>query len=885
MTTTKTTCPYCGVGCGVLATQHPDGTVTVKGDPDHPANYGRLCSKGSALGETVELDNRLLYPEIDGERATWDAALDTVGAGFKKIIDEHGPDAVAFYASGQMLTEDYYIANKLMKGYIGTANIDTNSRLCMSSAVAAHKRAFGADTVPQCYEDLEACDLLVLVGSNLAWCHPVLYQRIKAAKAKRSSMKIMVVDPRRTDTCEIADLHLPIAPGSDTWLFNGLLVHLAEHGCLDEGYLSNYTQGVGEALQAAEASAASAEVTAKQCDVELAKVQQFFQWFAGTRRVVTGFSMGVNQSSAGTDKCNAIINVHLATGRIGREGAGPFSITGQPNAMGGREAGGLANMLAAHMDFDESAQDRVRRFWRSPTMASAPGLKAVDLFRAIDKGEVKAVWIMATNPVVSVPDANRVRRALRKCELVVVSDCTQTDTTDCAKVILPAHGWAEKDGTVTNTERRISRQRGYLEAPGEAKPDWWAIQEVARRMGYEDGFAYAGPYEIFDEHARLSGFENGGSRDFDITGLTGLDKDGYDAMPPRQWPLPARDAEPRQRFFAEGGFYHADGRARLVPIKPRSPAEARSNEFPFVLNTGRIRDQWHTMSRTATAARLNAHIAEPFAHIHSGDAAVWKIPNGGLVRVKSRWGEVLVRAVATDQQRPGEVFVPMHWSDQHAAKARVDAVVNPAVDPVSGEPEFKHTPINIGAVTMAWHGFLISREPLPNRPDADYWVRIKGKQFYRYELAGAAWHSDVQAWAQPMLGEDGERLEFSDPNARRYHAAILRDGRVQACLFIGPTVSLPARQWLSSLFDKDSLDLKERRALLSGMPPVGQEDQGETVCACFGVGANVIKKHIRAGCGTPAEVTKACKAGGNCGSCVGEIGRMIEAEKAARKSA
>ena len=459
----RTTCPYCGVGCGVLATVAENGEVRVSGDPQHPANLGRLCSKGAALAETLDSAGRLLHPVVDGAQVSWETALDCVADGFNRVIAEHGPDAVAFYVSGQLLTEDYYVANKLMKGFIGSANIDTNSRLCMSTAVAAHKRAFGADAVPVCYEDIEIADLVVIVGSNYAWAHPVLYQRLAAAKKSRPDMRVVVVDPRRTATCDIADLHLAIAPGSDAYLFNGLLHHLRREDALDLAYVEAHVEGFAAAFEAARA-VNSIPAVAQVCGVAETDIGEFFRLFARTGPCVTIFSQGINQSSSGVDKASAIINAHLATGRIGRPGMGPFSVTGQPNAMGGREVGGLANQLAAHMDFaDPTSIDLVARFWDAPHIAQAPGLKAVDMFRAIADGRIKAVWIMGTNPVVSMPDADRVRAALMGCELVVVSDCVQqTDTTACADILLPAAGWGEKDGAVTNSERRISRQRPFL---------------------------------------------------------------------------------------------------------------------------------------------------------------------------------------------------------------------------------------------------------------------------------------------------------------------------------------------------------------------------------------------------------------------------------------
>ena len=517
-----------------------------------------------------------------------------------------------------MLTEDYYVANKLMKGFIGSANIDTNSRLCMASSVAGHRRAFGGDVVPGNYEDLELADLVVLVGSNLAWCHPVLYQRLVRAKSERGT-RIVVIDPRRTATCDAADLHLAIRPGSDVLLFNGLLAHLGRAGAMDQDFIATHTNDFAQAFLSAGDDACDMDAVASGCGLTLGEIQEFYGLFANTPATVTVYSQGVNQSSRGTDKVNAIVNCHLATGRIGRPGMGPFSITGQPNAMGGREVGGLANQLAAHMGFTPDAIDRVGRFWQAPRMAEREGLKAVDLFQAIEAGKIKALWVMATNPAVSLPDADRVNRALASCPFVVVSDCTRdTDTTAYADVLLPATGWGEKDGTVTNSERRISRQRGFLPHPGEAKPDWWIISQVAARMGWADAFAYQSPADIFAEHAALSAFENDGSRAFDIGALADAD---YDTLPPTQWPAKASPANGTARLFAEGGFPTSDTRARFVAVQAEGPATSTSAEYPFILNTGRIRDQWHTMTRTGLVPRLSSHIAEPFVAINPTDAA------------------------------------------------------------------------------------------------------------------------------------------------------------------------------------------------------------------------------------------------------------------------
>jgi len=873
----RTTCPYCGVGCGVLATVAKNGAVKISGDPQHPANLGRLCSKGAALAETLGSAGRLLHPIVDGQRATWDDALDRVAKGFKKIIDEHGPDAVAFYVSGQLLTEDYYVANKLMKGFIGSANIDTNSRLCMSTAVAAHKRAFGADAVPVCYEDVEAADLVVIVGSNYAWAHPVLYQRLAAAKKSRPDMRVVVVDPRRTATCDIADLHLSIAPGSDAYLFNGLLHHLRREDALDLAYVEEHVEGFAAAFEAARAVSSIPKV-AQVCVVAETEVSEFFRLFARAERCVTIFSQGVNQSSSGVDKANAIINVHLATGRIGRPGMGPFSVTGQPNAMGGREVGGLANQLAAHLDFSDAASvDLVARFWGAPNIAHAPGLKAVDMFQAIAEGKIKAVWIMGTNPVVSLPDADRVRAALQACELVVVSDCVEhTDTTACADILLPASGWGEKDGAVTNSERRISRQRTFLPTPGEAKPDWWIITQVAQHMGFAGAFAYTKPAQIFREHARLSGFENEDQRAFNIGALSGLDDVRYDALQPLQWPVNAQSPKGTQRLFGDGKFHTSSGKARMVAVVPRLPAVATDTDFSLVLNTGRIRDQWHTMTRTGKVPRLNAHVFEPFVQVHAADAQMHQLQDGGLARLTSRHGSMLARIQVSEDQRPGSVFVPMHWSDTFARSARVDALVAPITDPISGQPESKHTPVRVEPYLAAWQGFVLSRSHLDFK-DAGYCACSQGAGYWRHEIAGEQLPEDWRAWVQTALPDSAEWVEYRDAAMGRYRAACLQDGRLQAVFFIAADQRLPQREWLASLFSQARLEPADLAGLLSARPPQGAvADTGRIVCACHSVGEKTILNAIHTqGLDSVEAVGKCLKAGTGCGSCVPEIRRLL----------
>ncbi|MBI3771732.1 MAG: molybdopterin-dependent oxidoreductase [Gammaproteobacteria bacterium] len=875
--TTVTTCPYCGVGCGVLATVTDNG-IEVKGDPAHPANLGRLCSKGSALGQTLSLDERLLSPMINGVVSSWDDALNVVAAGFRKIVKEHGPDAVAMYVSGQLLTEDYYVANKLMKGYIGTANIDTNSRLCMSSSVAGHKRAFGSDTVPCSYEDLERAKLIVLVGSNTAWCHPVLFQRIVQAKKQNSDLQIIVIDPRKTATCDIADLHLPLKPGSDAILFNGLLTYLDKVGEVNELYVNNYTEGHQAALAVAQSTAPTIEVVAQQCGLPVEDVAEFYRLFARTERAITVYSQGINQSSSGTDKVNAIINCHLLTGRIGRVGMGPFSFTGQPNAMGGREVGGLANMLAAHMEIDNPAHRQiVQEFWQSPVIVDHQGLKAVEMFNAIDEGRIKAVWVIATNPVVSLPDADRVRAALQKCELVVVSDVMRhTDTTEHAHVLLPALAWGEKDGTVTNSERRISRQRSFLSAPGEAKADWWIISEVAKRMGFGAAFDYASAAQIFREYAALSGYHNDGKRDFDIAELADLNEREYTGLKPIQWPI--KNGKGTARMFTNGKFFTPSGKARFIAVEPRPPQNGTSEDFPLILNTGRVRDHWHTMTRTGKAPRLSEHTAEPYVEMHPLDGNESAVKDGALAKVFSRWGEVIVRVRLDDAQQRGSVFVPMHWNDQFASQARVDAVVNPVVDPISGQPELKQTPVRVQPYQAAWHGFLLSRRRLDIK-GASYWARATGDGFYRYEFAGDQATEHWPSWARSILcasDHDVNWVEYHDAKRHQYRGVRMVGNRVESCIFIAPSYELPSRSWLAGLFAKETLVEDERKGLLLGKPPTGQVDTGRIVCACFSVGINTITSAIRDQRLTSVEaIGKALKAGTNCGSCVPELKTLL----------
>jgi len=885
----RTTCPYCGVGCGLRVAA--EGAIS--GDPDHPANHGRLCSKGAALGETLASDGRLLCPQIGGRNASWDEALDLVAATFRQTIAEYGPSAVALYVSGQFLSEDYYVANKLMKGFIGSANIDTNSRLCMASSVAGHVRAFGEDIVPGCYDDIEAADLVVLVGSNTAWCHPVLYQRLAVAREKRGT-RVVVIDPRRTPTCDLADLHLAIRPGSDVALFAGLLCHLAERGACDEVWTRELTIDFAEALAAARASAPSRDRVAEIADVPAAELARFYDWFADTARVMTLYSQGINQSSAGTDKVNAIINCHLASGRIGRAGMGPFSLTGQPNAMGGREVGGLANQLAAHMSFTDAADvDRVRRFWNAPRMAERPGLKAIDLFDALLERKLKALWILGTNPAVSMPRSERVRAALGACPFVVVSDCWPTDTTRFADVVLPAAAWGEKDGTVTNSERCISRQRAFRSPPGEARPDWWMLTEVARRMGWAAAFAYRKPAEIFREHAALSAFENAGAkrRLFDVGVLADIGDDEYETLAPVYWPLPRRSLEPwsvAKRLFGDGyGFATADGRARFVPTPYRPPAITPDDQWPLLLNTGRVRDQWHTMTRTGRLPRLMAHEREPVLDMHPADAARLRLDDGGLARIESRHGTTVLPVRLSSDLRPGEVFAPIHWTDRFTSAGPIDALVGAASDPVSGQPELKATPVRAAPVTPHWYGLLLrGSEQVPLGPY--YWARLPLARGHAFTLVGFEpfpRDSGSKFWISALLDAPlaAELVIYADPARGTFRYASVVGRRLESCLFIAAkAAALPSREALAALLGT-RLDPQRRALVLAGgAVDDPQSEAGKTICVCFGVGLHtlygaIVQRRLT----SVAEIGAFLRAGTNCGSCIPEL-KAILSEVGAR---
>ncbi|MBT2787160.1 MULTISPECIES: nitrate reductase [unclassified Halomonas] len=891
MTQAKTTCPYCGVGCGVTATVEAGTLSAVEGDREHPANFGRLCVKGSALHETLGEQGRLTHPRVDGVEVSWGTALSATADRLNDLRAEHGNHCVAAYLSGQLLTEDYYVANKLFKGFLGTPHLDTNSRLCMASAVVGYKRAFGADAVPCNYEDLEEAELVVLVGSNLAWNHPVLYQRIKVAKERNPLMRLVVIDPRVTDSCEIADLYLGIKPGTDAYLFNGLLTWMAKRRKLDTLYLERHTEGFDEALEAAQQTTGSVAEVAAACDVDPERLETFYYWFASQLHVVTLYSQGVNQSASGTDKCNAIINCHLAGGKIGLPGAGPFSITGQPNAMGGREVGGLANQLAAHMDYHTpGALDLVSRFWATdsltPSLPEEPGYKAVELFEAIERGEIKALWVMATNPAISLPDAARVRAALEKCPLVIVSECAaHTDLLPYADIVLPASGWSEKDGTVTNSERRISRQRGMLPPPGEARHDWWIMCEVAKRLGFSEAFDYTHPWEIFDEHARLSGFENNGSTDspkrlFDISGLVGLGRDGYDALAPIQWPVTKAAPHGTARLFEDGEFATANGRAKLLAIHPQGPEKSLCAAYPLRLNTGRIRDQWHTMTRTARSPRLMNHRAEPFMDVHPDDAHSAGVTDQGLAVLTAAKGEFRARVRVSNAQRRGEIFVPIHWTDCFTQQARSSSLIDSIIDPLSGQPESKHGAVALAPLATDWQATLLVAEGVTESTPwctSAYWTRIPMRGCQRWQLAHTQSVNDWLAQLKTWLPGDVSVVS-QDPTNGRLRAACVKNDQLRWWLMVGPPKELPGLAWLEARFNDLVLSDSHRRRLLAGCDD-GAADTGPVVCSCHQVGQTTIVNAIREGDTSVEALGARLACGTQCGSCIPELKSLIEEER------
>jgi assimilatory nitrate reductase catalytic subunit len=861
-----------------------DGDIRITGDDDHPANHGRLCVKGSTLADTLPGTGRLLQPQYCGTPLSWDNALDRVAETIQRVLRESGPEAIACYLSGQLLTEDYYVANKLMKGFIGSANVDTNSRLCMASAVAAHRRAFGADLVPCSYTDLEEAKLVVMVGSNAAWTHPVVYQRIAESRRNCPQKRIVVIDPRATATCDIADLHLPIAPGSDAFLFAGLLQWLVKHKAVDNAYIEAHCEGFDATL----ASSGQCDLATVAAHTQLAPdvLVQFYQWFAETDQTVTVFSQGVNQSASGTDKCNAIINCHLATGRIGKPGSGPFSITGQPNAMGGREVGGLANQLAAHMDFTSEDIDRVQRFWDAPAMALAPGLKAVDMFEAAATGKIRVLWIMATNPAVSLPNSARVREALANCEFVIVSDCVaDTDTTALADLLLPAMAWGEKDGTVTNSERCISRQRRFFSAPGEARPDWWMVTQVAHRLGFGRQFSYTSAADIFVEHAALSAFENNGIRDFDIGPLAQLTAAEYADLAPVCWPISPKSSRPQ--LLADGIFFTPSGKARFVALTPQAARSDYWHADALLLNSGRLRDQWHSMTRTGGVPKLMRHRDFFSIGINPGDALQRGLQAGDLVELSNPLGAVRGVLQADPELPPGQLFAPIHWSDQFSGQAVISQIFAAITDPVSGQPQSKFAWVSLTPIATSGWAFVLTREPL-DIGEAAYWSRITVTGGYLTLLAIEQNKTLLDSLTTLLQRSDLGLISYEDKTMQDFRCLgvaqavpdkstdgtkVYREASLEYAIYAHAQNSqLPQRDWLASLFSKE---LPLPASAILAARESSDEDAGQLICTCWEVAEGQINKAIAGGACSVEMLGQRLRCGTECGSCVPELKRLL----------
>ena len=692
----RTLCPYCGVGCGLLV-QVEDGAVKrVKGDPDHPSSLGDVCAKAVHLPPALRTADRLLYPQLRTRRdaaparVPWELAVRFVADQIREIVARHGPDAFAFYGSGQLLTEEYYVASKLAKGVLGTNNFDTNSRLCMASAAAGYARSLGSDGPPGAYADIETADCFFLIGTNTADCHPVTWKRIRKRKlAAPEEVAVMVADPRWTETADIADLHLPLRPGSDVALLNSILHVLWKEGMLDPDFVTLHTSGwpALRPVLARYSPENASSITGLSTEIIVAAARRFGR--AGA--AMTLWSMGINQSHQGTDKNTAILNLHLATGQIGRPGAGPFSLTGQPNAMGGRETGGLAHLLPGYRDVsDAEARAVVERHWGVPAgrIGSAPGRSALEVFEGLLDGSVRAVWILCTNPAASMPDLDLIEKALRQAELVIVQDAYHpTETTRFADVLLPAAQWPEKDGVMTSSERRLTYLPKLVEPPGEALPDAVIVTRVARELGYKEAFAYESAAQIFDEFAALTAGT--------VCDYSGVSHERLRTEGPLQWPVPAATHPGTPRLYPDLHFPTEDGRARLIPVEHDPPVEVPDASYPLTLTTGRVRDHWHTLTRTGKSPALAARTREPLLEVNLRDAQRAGILDGDFVEITSRRGKAVAQARISETIRQGTCFLPFHWGRQWGFYKAANNLTLSARDPRSKQPELKACAVRI----------------------------------------------------------------------------------------------------------------------------------------------------------------------------------------------
>ncbi|MGY5729380.1 molybdopterin-dependent oxidoreductase [Vibrio chemaguriensis] len=857
----KTTCPYCGVGCGIEISNNK-----IIGDALHPANSGSLCVKGVALAESLKMPSRLLYPKLREKEVSWQSVTDLIAQEIHQAKAEFGPDSVAMYVSGQLLTEDYYVANKLMKGYVGSANIDTNSRLCMSSAVAAHVRAFGEDVVPVNYDDIDNTELLVICGANTAWTHPVLFRRIQQARENNPNLKLVVIDPRETVTAQQADLHLPIKNDGDVSLFNGLLKFLIEQQCIDSEYINSHTDGF-DAL-AEEVSDLRYDVTNLTSSIGISeeKLTTFFQWFAQSPTAITLFCQGVNQAENGVDKGNAIINAHLATGKIAKSGCGPFSITGQPNAMGGREVGGLANQLAVHRAFDADSIKQVQAFWDSPEIATKPGLKAVELFEAVERGEIKVLWIMATNPVVSLPDNQMVKRALEACPFVIVSDITaESDVAKYADVLLPAAGWGEKQGMVTNSERRMSRQRQFQIPPGEVKPDWWAISQVGQALctleKTQNGFAFTSERAVFREYVAMTGMNADSPLKLDLSQHANLTEQEYEEWVPTQWG--------GGRPFADGIYSHPDGKARFVVTSELPQRLERTKGW--WLNTGRQRDQWHTMTRTGHIAHLAASELEPTVYMNTLSATQNRLKAGQLTKLFQPTSNTGIYAKVAIDEGLGfqELFMSMHWAGRYGGESSVNAIINSAKDPISGQPAFKSSYVEVQDAAVKTYGMFIGTQfdsgkflysAFQAESNLGIWrfahdKRPKKQSFCRTEKSRRITIDIAQGW----LAVDYD---------------LVGDVRIIRSVLVVSSEPIQTDYTNFTHLIGKPMELSQLLTITQS------QSSAKLVCSCFRVTDKQIHDAMeKQDCTSLTQLQNKLKCGTNCGSCVSQIKQMVDSHQ------
>lgn len=891
-TTVASTCPYCGVGCGVLIESDGHRVHSVRGDPQHPANFGRLCTKGSTLDLVVrDRVPRLLHPTLrrtrhgPPEAIRWDTALSLAAARFARIIQDHGPDAVGFYVSGQLLTEDYYAFNKLARGLVGTNNIDTNSRLCMSSAVTGYKQTLGADAPPCNYEDLGLADCLFIAGSNTAYAHPILYRRIEDARRANPDLKIIVVDPRRTDTAREADLHLAIQPGTDVALFNAMLNVMLWKGWFDPTWIDAHTSGFEELRSLVREY--PPERVSRLCGVAEADIVTAARWFSGADATLSLYCQGLNQSTHGTDNNTALINLHLATAQIGRPGAGPFSLTGQPNAMGGREVGGMATLLGGHRDpTNPDHRAEIARFWGVDSLPDRPGKTALEMFEAAAQGEIRALWIACTNPAQSLPDQSLVRAALERAEWVVVQEVSgATETAAYADLLLPAAGWGEKEGTVTNSERRISRVRRAIAPPGVAWPDWQIAVRFARSLGEALGrptdalFPYETPEQLFDEHR-----ETTRGRDLDITGLS---YDRLETLGPQCWPFPEGATAGRARLYQDARFATPDGRARFVAAHHRPSADRIDAAYPLWLNTGRLRDQWHGMSRTGTVARLYNHVESPLLSMHPEDMARRQLRSGDLVRLHNRRGAIMIAVESSEEQAVGQVFVPMHWGSRHMAGLGINGLTSPARDPYSKQPELKLTAVAVEKVVLPWKAVAM-RQATPDRM-----VRVQALlERFDYASCGLYGRNDpvLVLRAAHLEPPDTETLgaldqafdldgvdavmSYEDPHRRISKRVLVVGERIVGACLMGETA---AADWIKQMMAEGAELGAVRNWILAPVdkPPDGSRGRGRVVCNCFDVAEKEINEALDEGLDFAALQGK-LRCGTQCGSCIPELHRRVK---------